>query len=157
MVMLVIYTFKIKRKKLNPKKYLLTSSAPTYLWPVLTMYLYLKASEVWQIGSSPFSIYTIKWKGKLHTIGMAIHHYKPSIALARAIGAIWIYKHRREKQTKIRVNKKRNFNLIQITMKKKTYLHRCHPQYKLYSPSSMKLSSLSYINKTRIHKRKEKT
>ena len=40
-------------------------------------------------------------------------------------------KHIRGKQVKTRVKKEKNIDFIQITMKEKTYLHQCHPQYKL--------------------------
>ena len=46
-MVLVIYTKKLKERKLKPKKNLLTSLAPAYFWLVSTMYLCLKASEVW--------------------------------------------------------------------------------------------------------------
>ena len=86
---------------------------------------------------------------------MGIYHHKPSMELARArqlrgYGFIWIYKHKRGKQMKTGIEKKRNFDSIQITMKEKITYTGATPSTNLFY-SSIKVSSpLSYIKKIKI-------
>ena len=69
------------KEKLNKA---LTSLALAYIWSILTMCRGLKVIKTWHIGPS-HSRSKLQNKGVSYTnIEMAIHHYKPSMTLARA-------------------------------------------------------------------------
>ena len=131
-------TLKVTRKerKTKTKKTYLPLRRLLTFYPYRRCTFYLKESEAWQMRSSSFLIYTIKWRGELYYHRMDIHHHKPSTALARirqlrGIDFIWIHKHKRGKQTKTRIEKKRKPRFDSNYNRRKDHLHRCHLHYKL--------------------------
>ena len=121
------------------------------------MYLCLKASKVWQIGSSPFLL-TLRNEGASYTsIRMAIYHHKPSTTLARVRQLLGYRSHldsqtqqRKANENKSKKRKKKSW-FDSNNNERKDLLIPVLPSIQACSHSSMKVSSpLSYINKTKI-------
>ena len=68
----------------------------------------------------------------------------------------WIATHQR-KVNENKSKEEKNFDSIQITMKEKTYLHLCHPQYKLaLILHETRLSSQLHKENRKLHEKKNK-
>ena len=136
-VVLVIYTKKLKERKLKSKivTYLFSACLPlTRIDDVPLLEGERRMTN--RILAIPILHYELKG-ASYTTIEMDIHHHKPSTALARArqLGGYRFHldpqTQKRETKNKTRIEKRRKLRFDSINNGRKDYLHRYHLQYKL--------------------------